>query len=404
MILDVGCGSNPSGDVNVDQVRKGGYNPQEGDQLKGEFFDPKKIPNYVIAEASHLPFKKGAFNVAYSSHTIEHLRNPEAFLKEMTRVSDRKVIIRYPHKRGSGAKRPYHVSFIDEDRIGRAALSLGYSSEQFTRSQSFIFTDPLSRYFKPKFPPYRILRGAERRLVRWGFLKTRPFEVEAWIRNPEPANDLSTLIFVVPVNDQEIYDKAFRSSVIKGGIVKFNNKNGVGLPLIYNAIGDLLSRSRLSFWIVFCHQDFILREDLSLRLRGKDKNSVYGPIGVYAGTTKLIGQITQTDDTLAGHKLPDVYPVQTLDEMCLIVHSSAFAKGLRFDERFPFHFYGADLCMSAFKLGLDVHALQVDCQHKSRSVSGDNGREFAKTKKVFADKWRAFFPIKTTCATFDRGV
>ena len=404
IFLDVGCGSNPSGDVNVDFFRKGGYNPQEGDQRKGEYFYPWKIPNFVAADACHLPFKDGAFDVAYSSHTIEHLGNPEAFLKEMLRVSNRKVVVRYPHKRGSGAKRPYHVSFIDEERIGRAALSLGFSSEQFTRVRSMPLTDPLSRYFKPLFPPYRIARGIERRLVRWGFLRTCPFEVEAWIRNPAPV-DTSAVIYVVPVNNEEIFKKAFRSSVLRGLIAKFNNKNGVALPLIFNAMADLYSRSYLDFWVAFCHQDFVLKEDLSLRLRGKDRNSIYGPIGSHAGATKYFGRIKQTDDTFIGEQIPDVYPVQGLDEMCLIVHSSAFAKGLRFDERFRFHFYGADLCMSAFKLGLDVHALQLDCQHKSRSLMGDfMAREYLEAKRIFVDKWRAFLPFKSTVATLDRGL
>jgi len=73
--LDVGCGSEPTGDVNVDFFVRG-WNTQERDQKRGEFIDPKMTPNYVVADAEHLPFKGGVFAVAFSSHVIEHVHNP----------------------------------------------------------------------------------------------------------------------------------------------------------------------------------------------------------------------------------------------------------------------------------------------------------------------------------------
>jgi hypothetical protein len=39
------------------------------------------------------------------------------------------------------------------------------------------------------------------------------------------------------------------------------------------------------------------------------------------------------------------------------VRSEVFRQGLSFDERFRFHFYGADFCMQAYTLGLDVLAI-----------------------------------------------
>ena len=48
-------------------------------------------------------------------------------------------------------------------------------------------------------------------------------------------------------------------------------------------------------------------------------------------------------------------PVQTLDEIVLILRKSS---GLRFDDRLPhFHFYGADICMTAAARG-DVYKRQ----------------------------------------------
>jgi hypothetical protein len=49
-MLDVGCGTKPKGDVNVDFF-SGGFNPQTGDQIKGEFMSPQEIPNFVRADA-----------------------------------------------------------------------------------------------------------------------------------------------------------------------------------------------------------------------------------------------------------------------------------------------------------------------------------------------------------------
>jgi len=74
-------------------------------------------------------------------------------------------------------------------------------------------------------------------------------------------------------------------------------------------------------WFIFCHQDFILKEDLRSRLKGKDSEAIYGPIGGRVGANSLIGMIIQRDGTPVGGQLEEDTPVQPLDEMCLIVHS-----------------------------------------------------------------------------------
>lgn len=405
LIIDVGCGPNELGDVNVDMFRGRGFNRQTGDQDRGEYMDPKKIQNYVCADALRLPFKDGAFDTAFSSHLIEHLANPEAFMAELARVSTRKIVLRYPHARGSGAIRPFHVSLIDERRIAKAASCLGLSSEQFVRSRS-LFSDRFSGRFKPRFPPYRLLRGVERRLVRRGLLRPPPFEVEARIGKRDPT-DSEKVFFVVPVNDDAIYDGGFGSSSFvefkpSRFVVKCYNNEG-GLASLYNLHG---TRAEFAdYWFAFCHQDFKLDEDLALRLKGKDRRTVYGVIGANAGAGKLFGRIKQTDGSFVGLKVADTYPVQTLDEMCLIVHSSLFAAGLRFDPAFRFHFYGADLCLSAFKLGFGVSVLQTKCQHKSRTLKGDvKSLDYLATKRFFAEKWSRFFPIRTTTTSWERGL
>lgn len=89
--------------------------------------------------------------------------------------------------------------------------------------------------------------------------------------------------------------------------------------------------------------------------------------------------------------------MQTLDEMCLIAHSEVFRQGLSFDERFRFHFYGADLCMQAYILGFDVMAMQLKCQHKSKTIHGDvTSKDYLTALEMFSEKWKRFSPVRTT--------
>ena len=67
-ILDVGCGDNPRGDVNLD------------------LFFYVRCENFVIGEAHHLPFKTSVFENVYSKHCLEHLESPLQFFKEAKRV------------------------------------------------------------------------------------------------------------------------------------------------------------------------------------------------------------------------------------------------------------------------------------------------------------------------------
>lgn len=94
MILDIGCGDSPQGDVNVDLF----INPTAHRGMYASPLNTKTIPNLVKADAHHLPFKDGSFYKVYSSHTIEHVENPFQMLKEMVRVSKREIEVVCPFK------------------------------------------------------------------------------------------------------------------------------------------------------------------------------------------------------------------------------------------------------------------------------------------------------------------
>ncbi len=98
-VLDVGCGANPMGDVNVDlfvgdtEHRDGTLNPEE-------------IQNFICCDACNLPFKDNSFPVVFSKDTLEHVgrkpqrTNPAPYkmLKELIRVSSRTIEIYVPHR------------------------------------------------------------------------------------------------------------------------------------------------------------------------------------------------------------------------------------------------------------------------------------------------------------------
>ena len=88
MILDVGCGGDPRGDVNCDLLIRDSH--EKWDQ------DPSWIKNFVKADARALPFRSGCFDVVYCSHMLEHLEDPRSGLKELLRVANYKVIVVLP--------------------------------------------------------------------------------------------------------------------------------------------------------------------------------------------------------------------------------------------------------------------------------------------------------------------
>jgi ubiquinone/menaquinone biosynthesis C-methylase UbiE len=87
--LDVGCGAEPKGDVNID------YFINDRSQCITEY-DPKKIPNFIRAVAYPLPFRDNSFEIVRASHVLEHLDSPINALREWKRVCSKTVVIYVP--------------------------------------------------------------------------------------------------------------------------------------------------------------------------------------------------------------------------------------------------------------------------------------------------------------------
>ena len=213
--------------------------------------------------------------------------------------------------------------------------------------------------------------------------------------------------FVVVYNSFETFKKCFLASpYTKVGsgreLIAYNNVGNDALPRVFNNV--VKNSGDFNGWFVFCHQDFILNEDLAEKLEGK-KPAVFGVIGTSASLPYLIGRIMQTDGSFTGIPVKNICSVQTLDEICIIVHSSMFQQDLKFDARFKFHFYGADLCMQASRRGYGVYAMQTSCQHKSRTMSGDvKTRGYLRSMLLFRRKWHAQLPIYTTTAFMNKSL
>lgn len=93
MILDVGCGANPRGDVNCDLFT--GISHHTKFEIK-----PKQIKNFVQCDALHLPFRRSSFDTVACYEVIEHVDRDKTFklLSELVRVSSDKIIVTTPHR------------------------------------------------------------------------------------------------------------------------------------------------------------------------------------------------------------------------------------------------------------------------------------------------------------------
>jgi len=111
LVLDVGCGDNPKGNINVDICI--GWSPQTGNQKdKLAFINPRMIKNFVLASGEFLPFQSDCFERVVSFEVIEHANNPMQFLHELIRVSKSEIVVSTPHRYSISAKMPFHKHFF----------------------------------------------------------------------------------------------------------------------------------------------------------------------------------------------------------------------------------------------------------------------------------------------------
>lgn len=100
MNLDVGCGWNYRGDVNVDLFLHGNIARRKAEQKRyrnHKAYDKQVIPNLVCADCHALPFRDGTFKTVYCSHLLEHVGvDANKTCRELLRVANGKLELSVP--------------------------------------------------------------------------------------------------------------------------------------------------------------------------------------------------------------------------------------------------------------------------------------------------------------------
>jgi len=89
LVLDVGCGSGQN--QQYKHIKHRGH--INADILKCI----KPIPNFVLCDVQHLPFKTKGFTKSLLIDVLEHVDNPPQALKELKRVTDNTIIVGTPN-------------------------------------------------------------------------------------------------------------------------------------------------------------------------------------------------------------------------------------------------------------------------------------------------------------------
>ena len=219
--------------------------------------------------------------------------------------------------------------------------------------------------------------------------------ISALLPDPSSASSKAILgekaIVVSVVRDMRMYERCVRANpcVNKNELVCLDNrKTNETVPKRYNAFIEGCDLTR-DVWIMFCHEDFQLSEDLSRALGMADRGVIYGPIGAvlvrrhrcFLGGLKrgnVVGLISESDKSGVGCRevgrlVPMGTRVDTVDCQCLLVHTSLLRRtGLRFDENLSFDLYAEDFCIQALKThGVLTCILPLKCSHFSHGTLSD---------------------------------
>ena len=141
MILDVGCGYLPKGDVNTDLF----LTDKKGHRMQESSLKEIKISNFVLCDAQHLPFKSNTFSKVVSHHVIEHVNFPHLMLKELIRCSGDEIEVKCPHRLGDkfidllGWQNSTHKHFFNMGWFRDYGAKYGCYVKVYHNVRSFIF-------------------------------------------------------------------------------------------------------------------------------------------------------------------------------------------------------------------------------------------------------------------------
>lgn len=215
----------------------------------------------------------------------------------------------------------------------------------------------------------------------------------------------SPVTFVVAVNSHEVLNSNLLASPSLQRPRGHQLIVQEGFTSAAKAYNDALDRS-VNEIVVLVHQDVFLpgpwlsQLDCAVKLLAQH-DPVWGVLGCWGVRQdgQGFGHVYSPGQGVIGRAFEHPVPVQTLDELVLIIRKSS---GLRFDERLPgFHFYGTDICLAAASKGLMCYALSAFCVHNARQYffyPRDFYRSYRHVKRI----WKDFLPIQTSCIRISR--
>jgi hypothetical protein len=215
-----------------------------------------------------------------------------------------------------------------------------------------------------------------------------------------------SITFIISVNDEDVFKNNFLSSPIFNGhhshqiIIQRGFRSAA---LAYNSAMERAENDLLAF----VHQDVflpeswmpILKQSLSYLDKKKIKWGVLGCFGSRRGGIGGIGRVYTTGIGIHGCEIYKPEPVETLDEIVLVIRKSS---GLCFDPSLPhFHLYGADICMSAREKGMPCYAIPAFCIHNTNQIL-ILPKEFYECYQHVKKRWGKYLPIYTSCIKISR--
>ena len=187
-----------------------------------------------------------------------------------------------------------------------------------------------------------------------------------------------------------------------------NNK--IGLPAVYNYFINEVIRDT---FIVFVHDDvwindFLLIDHLQMALEQFDVVGVVGntrphPNNAQAWHTNLKGEMDvghlsggicvckdefDPGKQFFNHYGPSYAPASLLDGVFIAARGNALLdSGVRFDERFDFHFYDLDFTRTANQAGLRVATWPIAITHVISENNGFETPDWQRNRTAYFHKW-----------------
>jgi hypothetical protein len=172
-------------------------------------------------------------------------------------------------------------------------------------------------------------------------------------------------------------------------------KNFMSAAKAYNEVLEQAANDM----VVLVHHDVVLPalwlaqlEQALAYLEVEDPN--WGVLGCYGATQDGKGWGHVYSFGLLGSPLDRPVPVQTLDEIVLILRKSS---GLRFTSELPhFHFYGTDICLAAAEKGMKSYVIPCFCIHNAQQQLVLPA-EFYEGYHFVRRRWKTHLPVQTPC-------